>query len=161
MIQKFKTEAALHSPCSEGIELLSACKTRKDLFRLSMSPGCVDFVMRSISEGWGPSPHEMETIFSAFINGGYTPRYTYGDSQSDAQMWVNSRKVRIDDTVRWLVLVGCKGTVEVGDWQVVKIVVDCNCDIDLVCSDSSVVYVENYGGRISDLRKNSRITEKI
>lgn len=161
LLHRFKAEAALHGPCEEGLEGLARCRTRKDLFRLAMAPGCVDFFMKSMLEGWGPSPDEVEETFGPFVNGGYTPRYTYGDKQADAQMWCKSKRVAIDDAVRWLVLVGCKGTVEIGEWQVVKIVTDCKCDIDLVCSDSSVVYVENYGGRISDLRKNAKIIDKV
>lgn len=160
-LARYQQEMEKHNPCPEGLEAFRECRSRKRAFELAVSPLAVDFFLRSMSEGWGPSPEEVETVFRPYINGGLTVRSDIGDRTISSQMWCGSEYVIVNDNVRWLVLVGCKGTVEIKRWQVVKILADASTDVHVTCDETSVVMVENYGGKITDSEGRARIINKI
>ena len=158
-IQEFRKRYVEHAPCSDGAEAFSKCGSRKDVFRLALSPTGVDFFLKSIMDGWGPSPDDVLSAFGAFVNGRLTVRNENGDRVTSAQMWCGENHITVDDSVRWLVLVGCVGKVEINKWQVVHVFVDSSSRVEIIAHDNSIVYVTNYGGKITGVFGRARIND--
>lgn len=150
-----------HAPCEKGREQFLACRTRVQVFNLVASPYAYDYVMRSISEGWGPSTLEFARTFKPYINGKRTVYYSTPEKKIPIQVWCNTDRVEIDSDVRWVMLIGCSGHIEIPEWQTVKLIVDKNTNVLVDAAQSSLVYVENYGGKVMDINGNCRIRNKI
>lgn len=155
-IEEFKTICKDRQPCSEGWEAFMRCHSRREVFELLSSPLACDFLLSSIEEGWGPEPRDMERAFRPFLNGGITNVFSTELRKVKSQVWCRADEVEVEDGIRWLILIGCQGTVKVGDWQVVKIFVDAHSVVDIEASPNSIVYVENRGGRIRDINGNCK-----
>lgn len=160
-IRDYQERLKMHDPCKDGLEAFSRCRSRKDIFELVGSPEATDYFLKSIAEGWGPEPEDVEKVFRPYLNGGLTVVNKIGDRKVRSQVWCRSDNVSINDAVRWLILVGCRGDVYISDWQVVKIFVDANSSISLHCSPNSIVYVENYGGEIRNVEGDCKIKRAI
>ena len=160
-IREFGESLKMHAPCDKGAEAFSRCKSRKDVFELIGDPSATDFFLKSIADGWGPTPEDIETIFRPYVNGGLTAIHAMGDRKLRSQVWCRSDEVSVPDSVRWLILIGCRGAVKIADWQVVKIFMDANCSVNLECSPNSIVYVENYGGEIRNVKGECKIKKAI
>lgn len=155
-ISDYKEELVKHAPCKEGAMAFDKCKSRKDVFELIGQPVACDFFMKSLEEGWGPSPEDFESIFRPYINGALTIKYHIGERKLHSQIWCNADEISIDNSVRWLILVGCNGEINIKDWQVVKIFIDKNSNVELKCGANSIVYVSNFGGKFKDISGNCR-----
>lgn len=158
-ILDYGKELVRRSPCQEGLDEFNKCKSRKDFFELIGKPVACDYFLESIREGWGPSPSEFESLFRPYINGALTIKFNIGDRSVQSQIWCNVGEITIDNSIRWLILIGCRGRVKVSNWQVVKIFVDKYSAVDLDCSRHSIVYVENYGGSVSDVNGNCKFKQ--
>lgn len=155
-INDFKEELLRRSPCEEGIAEFNKCKNRKDFFELVGKPIACDYFLTSIQEGWGPTPQDFESLFRPYINDSLTITFTVGDRIVRSQVWCNTGEIMVDDSIRWLVLIGCRGRVKVANWQVVKIMVDKNSNVEVDCSRNGIAYIENYGGIVSDVNGNCK-----
>lgn len=160
-IRDYGERLEMHEPCKSGAEAFSRCKSRKDVFELIGSPQAADFFLKSVAEGWGPTPEDVENVFRPYLNGGMTIVNKIEDRKVRAQVWCKSDIVSITDSVRWLILVGCRGDVHIRDWQVVKIFLDKNCSVRIHCAANSIVYVENYGGEIRGVEGECKIKKVI
>jgi len=160
-IREYQERLEMHAPCSEGAEAFARCKTRKQVFELIGSPKVADFFLKSIADGWGPTPEDVVSAFRPYINGGLTVVNKIGDRKVRAQVWCRADEVAIPDSVRWLILIGCRGDVRIAEWQVVKIFMDASCSVRIHCAPSSIVYVENYGGEIRDVKGECKINKAI
>lgn len=158
-VSEYKRIYLDHEPCAEGMEAFSRCYSRKDAYELALSPLACDFFLKSIRDGWGPTPDDIEAVFGPYLGNGYTPNYNTDSRQVRCQMWCKCDRVSVDDSIRMITLVGCRGRVDITGWQVIKILVDSNSDIDLYCSDNSIVLVENYGGVVRDKNGNAKIKD--
>lgn len=158
-ITDYQEELFDRNPCVEGIEAFKKCLCRKDFFELVGQPVACGYFLKSIQDGWGPSPQDFESLFRPYINGSHTISFKVGNRKMRSQVWCNSGDISIDDSVRWLILIGCRGVVKITNWQVVKIFVDRNSRVDIDCDKNSLVYVENYGGKVSDVHGNCKFME--
>ena len=149
-----------HTPCSEGEVAFSRCRTRKDVFDLIGGPVGVDFFLDSIRAGWGPTPKDFGAVFAPYINGKTTVSTTVGARRVQSQVWCEVDHVSVDDNIRWVVLIGCRGRVTIREWQVVKVFLDKNSSVTLDCAPGSIVYVENYGGEVRSVNGDCKIIEK-
>lgn len=160
-IKDFKELMLRHNPCKEGLDAFEKCTSRKDVFDLIASPIAYDFLMKSVRDGWGPTPDDIAQIFKYYVNGRCTTIFRDEMRSIRSQVWCNSKEVKVDDKIRTMILFGCHGDIEIGKWQVVRLIVDKNCDIDIICPDSSAyVIVENYGGSVYDMYGNCNIYER-
>lgn len=159
-ISDYKATMKAHGPCAGGEAAFAGCRTRKDVFELIGGPEAVDFFLGSIKEGWGPSPEDFETVFRPYINGALTVTSRIGDRKVRSQIWCRADDVQVDDSVRWLILLGCRGFVRIKEWQTVKIFLDRNTRVRIECAPNSIVYVENYGGEIGSIEGHCRIVKK-
>lgn len=157
LISDYRRVFLEHSPCEEGESALRACSGRKDVFDLVVSPVGMTFFVESIRQGWGPSTDEVMEAFRPYANGAYTARFESGSRVHYAQMWCGLGDMVVEDGVRCILLVGRRGKVTVPDWQVVKLIVDANCYLELECGKNSLVWVENHGGRVVDHTSIARI----
>lgn len=160
-IRDYGESLKMHAPCEQGAEAFSRCKSRKDVFELIGRPESVDFFLKSIADGWGPTPEDVENVFRPYLNGGMTIVNKIDDRKVRSQVWCKADSVSIPDSVRWLVLVGCRGDVYISDWQVVKIFLDRNCSVRIHCASNSIVFVENYGGEIRGVEGECNIKKAI
>lgn len=160
-IRDYEERLKMHAPCDQGVEALSRCRNRKDVFELLGSPTGADFFLKSIAEGWGPTPEDVEGVFRPYLNGGLTVVTKIGERKVRSQVWCRADNVSIPDSVRWLILVGCRGDVHISDWQVVKVFVDAGSSVRLHCAPNSIVYVENYGGEIRGVEGECKIRKTI
>lgn len=145
-----------HNPCEEGLSQLENCKTRREAFNLLASPVACDYFLQSIQEGWGPGPRDVERLFRPYINGGLSAIYSADNKRIKTQVWCRCDEVEIEDDVRWLILVGCQGVVNISDYQVVKIFVDSHSVVEINASKGALVYIVNYGGRVRDVNGNCK-----
>lgn len=152
-ILDYKSELLGHRPCDEGAAALDACKSRKAVFELAASPLGCDYLLQSIQEGWGPTTDDFLASFLPYVNGAYTVKFETGGRVVRSQVWSRTSYVEIDDSVRWLIVLGCMGKVKIKPFQVVKIYVDANSVIDIDADPRSIVYVKNYGGHVTDMNK--------
>lgn len=160
-IRDFGESLKMHDPCKQGLEAFSRCKSRKDVFELISSPEAADYFLKSIAEGWGPTPEDMERTFRPYLNGGLTTINPLGERKLRSQVWCRIDDVDITDDIRWLILIGCRGNVKIRDWQVVKIFLDASCSVNIECSPNSIVYVENYGGEIRNVTGECKIKKAV
>ena len=148
-IREYQERIKEHNPCAAGSDALSRCKSRKEVFELVCDPIVAGYFLKSIEDGWGPTPEEFNAVFRPYTNGRHTVVYRTEDRKIRSQVFCLSDEVSIPDEVRWLFLIGCKGDVRIADWQVAKVFVDANSVVRLHCSPNSIVYVENHGGIVS------------
>lgn len=160
-IAEYQERMKGHEACAEGADAFAQCKCRKDVFSLIGAPVAVDYFLRSIAEGWGPSPDDIQNVFRPYLNGGLTVVNKIGERKIRSQVWCRADEVSIPDSVRWLVLVGCRGSVHIADWQVVKIFLDSHCSVQIECAPNSIVYVENYGGEIRNVKGECKIKKSL
>jgi len=160
-IRDYQESLKMHAPCSEGVDAFSRCKNRKDVFSLIGSPVAADYFLKSISDGWGPTPDDMEKVFRPYLNGGLTSTHDMGGRKLRSQVWCRADEVSVPDSVRWLMLIGCRGVVKIANWQVVKIFIDANSSVSIECAPDSVVYVENYGGEIRNVNGKCKIRKAV
>ena len=156
-IEEYIAEARKHNPCDEGMVALEKCHTRKKAFELLASPVGCDYFLKSIQEGWGPSVSDFLDNFLPYINGALTVKNETKNRLVRSQVWSNSRLIEIDDDIRWLILIGCQGKVRIKPFQVVKIYVDINSNVEIEGSERSIIYIKNYGGRVFDPHKVCKI----
>lgn len=160
-ITDYQERLKMHAPCKDGVGAFLRCKGRKEVFELIGSPLAADYFLRSIAEGWGPSAEDFERVFRPYVNGGLTVVNKVDDRKFRSQVWCRSDEVSVPDSVRWLILVGCRGEVRIAPWQVVKVFLDANCSVRLHCAENSIVYVENYGGEIRGVDGECKIKKAI
>ena len=146
-----------HDPCSDGVEALSSCATRADVYAVAAHPMYYDFLYRSMVEGWGPTPADIHKTFRPYINGARSAKYKTKERTILSQIWCRSDRVDVPEDVRVVLLFGCHGTITVKPWQVVKIVVDPESRVAIVGASSSLVYIENYGGHVEDVSGITKI----
>lgn len=158
-IPEYREDLLRRNPCAEGVAEVNKCRSRKDFFELIGKPIACGYFLKSIRDGWGPSTRDFEALFRPYINGSLTIKFNIADRTYRSQIWCNTGDVSFDDSVRWLILIGCRGCVRVRNWQVVKIFVDKNSQVDIESGPNSIVYVENYGGQVSDSRGICRIKQ--
>lgn len=157
ILSGYRDRLIAHSVSDEEAGCVKKCRTRKAMFELLASPVGIDMLMESLKGGWGMSAEDFYCIFRHFVNGETTVMSDIGNRCMSSQVWCDSDEVSISEDVRWVILIGCSGTVEIPKWGVVKIFMDPSTTIDLVCGDSSIVYVENYGGTISHMIGNAKV----
>lgn len=150
-----------HNPCGNGMDEFLRCSGRKDVFELLAGPVAVDYFLKSVAEGWGPSSEDFERTFRPYVNGGLTVVNNSGGRKFRSQVWCRADDVSVPDSVRWLILVGCRGDVRVAPWQVVKIFIDAGSSVRLHCAENSIVYVENYGGEIRGVEGECKIKKAV
>lgn len=155
-IEEFKAKCQDKEPCEQGWDAFMRCRNRREVFELLSSPIACDFLLDSIEEGWGPEPRDMERIFRPFLNGGITNVFATELRKVKSQVWCRADEVEIEDDIRWLILIGCRGTVRIKDWQVVKIFVDAYSSVEIDAAPNAVVYVENRGGRVKSVKGNCK-----
>ena len=155
-ILDYQDELLRRCPCTDGLDEFKKCKSRKDFFELVGRPVACDYFLTSIKDGWGPNPQEFEALFRPYINGSLTIRFNVGERVMSSQVWCNVGEISVDSSIRWLILIGCRGRVKISNWHVVKVFVDKYSDVELDCGRNSIVYVENYGGRVSDVKGNCK-----
>lgn len=160
-ILDFKKIFVEHAPCESGREAFLKCNTRLSAFDLAATPQAADFLMKAAYEGWGPDTEDLKRTFRPYINGGRTVCIDDGERRTGVQIWCDADEIEIEDDVRCVLLFGCRGSFIVKDWQTVKVMVDPNSRIKMQCSDSSLVYVESYGGTVTDPSGICRIRYKL
>lgn len=160
-ILEYRERIKTHAPCKSGFDAFLRCSGRKDVFELLSGPVAADYFLKSVAEGWGPSPEEFEHVFRPYVNGGLTVVNNVGERKIRSQVWCRADDVSVPDSVRWLILVGCRGDVRVGPWQVVKVFLDASCSVRIHCAENSIVYVENYGGEIRGVDGECKIRKVV
>ena len=160
-IREYQERLEMHAPCENGAEAFSRCKSRKEVFELIGSPVAADYFLKSIADGWGPSPEDIEGVFRPYLNGGLTVVNKIGERKVRSQVWCRADNVAVPDSVRWLILVGCRGDVFVSEWQVLKVFIDASSSVYLHCAPNSIVYVENYGGEIRGVEGECKINRAV
>lgn len=159
-IPEYQERFKMHAPCKDGAEAFLRCRGRKEVFELIGSPIAADFFLKSVAEGWGPSAEDFEKVFRPYVNGGLTVVNKIGDRKVRSQVWCRADEVSVPDSVRWLILVGCRGDVRIAPWQVVKVFMDASSSVYLHCAENSIVYVDNYGGEIRGVEGECKINRK-
>ena len=152
-ITEYKEQMTRKAPCDEGLEAFEKCKSRKDVFKLLAGPVGVDFFLQSIQDGWGPTVDDFLDAFLPYVNGAMTVKFEAGNRIVRSQVWSRCRAIEVDDSVRWLILVGCSGKVKIKPFQVIQIFVDANSLVEIDGGENSIIYVRNYGGHVIDLNK--------
>jgi hypothetical protein len=156
-ISDYRNAIVSHAPCEEGLKAFEQCRNRKALFELIGSPLGCDYFLKSIQDGWGPTKADFLSIFLPYVNGSYTIRFDADGRMIRSQIWSGVSYVEIDDSVRWLILIGCEGRVRIKPFQVVKIFVDASSNVQIEAGENSIVYVKNYGGYVADINKACKI----
>lgn len=156
-ISDYKELLLSHQPCDIGLAAFNECKCRKDVFELLASPVAVDYFLKSVADGWGPSADDFERVFRPYINGGHTVINKIGDRKMRSQVWCRADDIIVPSSVRWIILIGCRGEVVIPEWQVAKVFLDANSSVRLHCEPNSLVYVVNYGGEIRDVEGECKI----
>lgn len=149
-ILEFKERCRKYAPCHEGEAALDACANRKEVYEVMLHPQYYDFVMKSVQNGWGPTPEDILDSFGPFVNGGYRVSHMIGNRECTTDMWVRRTGVMEATTEqRILMLMGCTGLVKIPAWGTVKLCVDRSSSVEVTCGENALVYVECYGGRVS------------
>jgi len=156
-ISEYKKLAESYNPCQEGLSALMECGTRMDVFDLSVNPLCYDFFLRSIKKGWGPTPEDIQNVFSPYINGGRRVKCGKDKTEHLCEMWSGNGELSVSDELRRIVLIGWIGDVIVGEWQTVKIITDKNSKINVHCGDNAIAFIENYGGEVNVCTRGCRV----
>lgn len=135
----FKRNAVLLGLCDEYKAAWNSVKSRKDLVDLALDANGVEFMAKSVAEGWGLSKEYILDNFGDYVNegyvrdkGGYTSKL-YVDYGGDifAPATLN-------------LLVGCNTSVLVPEGSVCKIYVCGKTYVRVNCMGKCYVYV--YGG---------------
>lgn len=104
-LEQFKENAKQHGICSMLREWESA-RSNKQLMDVALSVNGLEYLARSISEGWGLTPDYISTQFSAFSNG----RYIYeGDGYTSSFYCQYDKEIHIDTTAA--LIIGCNTSI--------------------------------------------------
>lgn len=157
-ILDYREELQKHSPCKEGATSFDECKSRKEVFELLAHPKYADYVLKSMQEGWGPAKDDILSIFRPYINGAYTVKIKLNENRTAyTEVWCDAGEISIRDNVRFLLVIGCNGVINIKNWQVVKIMLDSNSRVEINAAENSLVFVESYGGKVTDVNGNCKI----
>lgn len=135
----FKRNAALLGLCDKYKAEWNEAKDKKDLVDMALDANGVEFMARSVAEGWGLSKDYILENFGDYVNekyvrdkGGYTSKM-YVDYGGD-----------IFQPATLNLLIGCNTSVLVPESSVCKIYVCGRTYIRVNCAGKCYVYV--YGG---------------
>lgn len=74
-LEQFKKNALARGLCENYTSMWSDEKGKRQLFELACDANSVEYMAKSLSEGWGLSPEFISDKFKAYINGKYTCEY--------------------------------------------------------------------------------------
>jgi len=104
----FKKRAISHGVCDKYGAEWDAAENRKDLIDVALSAQGIEYVAKSIADGWGVSATYLARDFKGYVNGGY---------RRDKDGYSSEMYASFDGTLTarstMLLLVGCKCEVHV------------------------------------------------
>lgn len=157
-ILDYQEKLQQHSPCEEGATSFIGCKNRKEVFEMLANPKYADFVLKSMKEGWGPGKEDFVSVFRPYLNGAHSVKIKLNENRiAYSEVWCDADEITIGNNIRFLLVIGCNGIINIKSWQVVKIMVDSNSRVEINAPKNSLVFVESFGGKISDINGNCKI----
>lgn len=134
-LEQFKENAKRQGIC-EMLNDWDSAKSKKQLMDIALSIRGIEYLTRSIAEGWGISPSVIEEEFAPFLNGGYK-RYANGYSSS-VYCGYRGDTIKIDTTVT--LVIGYNGIIippVIGELHL------CNSNVRLQGDGAVVAYLYN------------------
>ncbi len=116
--------------CKEYVLLWRNCKTKKDFVDLSLQMGSIEFIAKSIYEGWGLSTDFIKKEFADFINGKYIGENIYRLGKSIEENIVK-------DNLKSLMYCGYNDRITFNE----NIIHICNCTCDLYVPFNGVKFI--------------------
>lgn len=148
ILEEYMHKAESHAICQEYLDRWHDCGTKRDVFAMGCEIEGAKFLVKSISEGWGPSPREIAESFPRMINGLCINTAIADDGKSyTGSVWCNyTGDFIITTTV--VSLLNCHGYVKLAKNSLSYIYVDCNSDVVIDATDGLAAIIYNYGGKV-------------
>lgn len=148
ILEEYMHKAESHAICQEYLDRWHDCGTKRDVFAMGCEIEGAKFLVKSISEGWGPSPHEIAESFPRMINGACINTYADDSGKSyTGSVWCNyDGDFTITTTV--VSLINCHGYIKLSKNLICYIYVDCHSDVTIEAIEGSRAIISNYGGKV-------------
>lgn len=146
-LKQFKNNAIAKGLCENYTDMWADNKSKKQLFELACDSNAIEYMAKSLSEGWGLSPDFISDKFKAYINGKYICEYknAKGNGYTSAMLCQYSKELFLVNTTLLCVL-ECETTLDIAPFHVCKIYIAGNSIIDIKIPESSQAYIYVYGG---------------
>lgn len=116
-IEEFFKRSHDHSaPCAEYALKIKNAGSVKEVFDIAVQTPCLEYICKSIDDGWGIEREAIERIFKPYING----RYVYNGKYSSSLYCGAEGRITAENTV--YCLIGCDVTLYIEEeWRMCKI----------------------------------------
>lgn len=155
-IEEIKQDYIGHGICDGYLGMWDMTRSKRELLDIGSTMQGLGFLARGLSEGWGFTLEEIQSMFRYYINGRYVSNVDREPGSYDSMIWCGfSGVVHVSTTCAGMF--GCDCTLDIKPWHVCYIFLDKSSRLDIQCPGTSRVMVENYGGKVSG---TGRITVK-
>lgn len=164
-LEQFKNNAIARGLCENYTEMWSDEKSKRQLFELACDANSVEYMAKSLSEGWGLSPEFISDKFKAYINGKYICEYKNdkGHGYTSAMLCdFEGESFEVNTTL--LCVLSSKTGLHIKPNHLCKIYVSGESYIDLKLGENSRCYLYVYGGEpmiIGDVTDKRVVVKRI
>lgn len=164
-LQQFKKNALARGLCENYTSMWSDEKGKRQLFELACDANSVEYMAKSLSEGWGLSPEFISDKFKAYINGKYICEYKNDKGHGyTSTMLCNFEEESFDVTTTLLCVLSSKTQLYINPNHLCKIYISGESYIDLKLGENSRCYLYVYGGEpmiTGDVTDKRVVVERI
>lgn len=146
-LTQFKKNAIERGLCEDYTAMWSNDKSRKQLFELACDANSVDYMAKSLYEGWGLSPEYISDKFKSYVNGKYICEYENDKGHVyTSTMLCQFNEDRFEVTTTLLCVLESKTSLVIKPNSLCKIYVAGDSAIDISIGANSRCYIYAYGG---------------
>lgn len=146
-LQQFKKNALARGLCENYTSMWSDEKGKRQLFELACDANSVEYMAKSLSEGWGLSPDFISDKFKAYINGKYICEYKNNKGHGyTSTMLCNFEEETFEVNTTLLCVLSSKTQLYIKPNHLCKIYIAGESYIDLKLGENSMCYLYVYGG---------------
>lgn len=134
--------------CENYTAMWSDEKSKRELFELACDANSVEYMAKSLSEGWGLSPDFIADKFKAYINGKYICEYKNSKGNGyDSAMLCKYTEDEFQVKTTLLCVLDSDTKLVISPFNVCKIYIAGKSIIHLSVPDTAVCMVYVYGGQ--------------
>lgn len=145
-LQQFKKNAISKGLCAVYTDKWSDDKSKRELFELACDANSVDYMAKSLWEGWGLSPSYISDKFKAYINGKYICEYKNDKGRSyTSAMLCEFEEETFEVATTLLCVLSSKTSLYIKPNSLCKIYIAGESYIDINIGANSRAYIYVYG----------------
>lgn len=164
-LKQFKNNSIQKGLCQGYTDMWSDEKSKCQLFELACDTNAVEYMAKSLSQGWGLSPEYIADKFNFFINGRYICKYKNEKGHGYTSTMLckyNGEKFLIDTTLLCVLETNTK--LVVSPYHICKIYVAGESNLSIELGENSRCYIYLYGKEpvlTGDYMNNRVIVKRI